>query len=172
MNCSLSDSWKNNQVGCHFLLQVIFPTQGSNLHLVSPALTGGLFTTESPGSTIQFSSVAQSCLTLQRHGLQHVRPLCTLPTPRVYSNPCPLSRWCHPTILSSVIPFFSHLHSFPASGSFQLSQFFASGGQNTGVSASASVLPVDIQDWFPLGCTDWISLQSQGLSRIFSNTTV
>ena len=89
----------------------------------------------------------------------------------VYSNSCPLSRWCHPTISSSVIPF-SHLQSFPASGSFPMSQFFASGGQSIGFSASASVLPMNIQDWFPLGWTGCICLQSKGLSRVFSNTTV
>ena len=109
---------------------------------------------------------------LQPHGLQHPRPPCPSPTHRVYSNSCPLSQWCHPTISSSVIPFSSHLQSFPASGSFQMSQFFTSGGQSIGVSASVSVLPMDIQDWFPLGWTGWISLQSKGLSRVFSNTTV
>jgi len=109
---------------------------------------------------------------LRPHGLQHARPPCPSPTPWVYSSSCPLSQWCHSTISSSVIPFFSHLKSFPASGSFQMSQFFASGGQNTGVSASASVLPLNIQNWFPLGWTGWISLQSKGLSRVFSNTTV
>ena len=109
---------------------------------------------------------------LQPHGLQHTRLPCPSLTPRVYSNSCPLSRWCHPTILSSVIPFFSRLQSFPASGSFQMSQFFTSGSQSIGVSASTSVLPMNIQDWFPLGCTGWISLQSKGLSRVFSNTTV
>ena len=88
-----------------------------------------------------------------------------------YSNSCPLIQWCHPTISSSVIPFSSHLQSFPASGSFPMSLFFASGGQSTGVSASASVLPMNIQDWFPLGWTGWISLKSKGLSRVFSNTT-
>ena len=87
-------------------------------------------------------------------------------------NSCPLSRWCHPTISSSVVPFSSCLQSFPASGSFQMSQLFASGGQSIGVSASASVLPMNIQDWFPLGWTGWISFQSKGLSRVFSNTTV
>ena len=92
------------------------------------------------------------------------------PTLRVYSN-CPLSQWCHPTISSSVIPFTSHLQSFPASGSFQMSQFFASGSQVIRVSALASVLPMNIQDWFPLGWTGWISLQSKGLWRVFSNTT-
>ena len=105
-------------------------------------------------------------------GLQHSRPPCPSPTPRVYSNSCPLSRWCHPAISSSVIPFSSCLQSFPASGSFRMNQFFTSGGQSTGVSASASVLPMNIQDWSPLGWTGWISLQSKGLSRVFSNTTV
>ena len=109
---------------------------------------------------------------LQPHELQHARPPCPSPTPRVYSNSCPLSRWCHPTISSSVIPFSSHLQSFPASGPFQMSQLFASGVQSIGVSDLASVLPMNIQDWFPLGRTGWISLQSKGLSRVFSNTTV
>jgi len=104
------------------------------------------------------------------HGLQHARPPCPSPTPAVYSNSCPLSRWCHPTISSSVVSF-SRLQSFPASGSFQMSQLFASGGQSIGVSASTPVLPMNIQDWFPLGWTGWISLQSKGLSRVFSNTT-
>ena len=90
----------------------------------------------------------------------------------VHPNPCPLCRWCHPTISSSVVPFSSCPQSFPASGSFQMSQIFASGGQSIGVSTSASVLPMDIQGWFPLGLTGWISLQSKGLSRVFSNTTV
>ena len=106
------------------------------------------------------------------HGLQHTRPPCPSPTPGVYSDSCPLSQWCHTTISSSVIPFSSHLQSFPASGSFPMSQFFTSGGQSIGVSASASVLPMNIQDWFPLGWTCLISLQSKGLSRVFSNTTV
>jgi len=109
---------------------------------------------------------------LQPHGLQHTRPPCPSPTLGAYSNSCPLSRWCHPTISSSVVSFSSRLPSFPASGSFQMSQLFASGGQSIGVSASASVLPMNIQDWLPLGWTGWISLQSKGLSRIFSNTTV
>ena len=106
------------------------------------------------------------------HGLQHTRLLRPSPAPRTYSNSCPLSRWCHPTISSSVVPFSSCLQSFPASGSLQMSQFFASGGQSIGVSSSASVLPMNIQDWFPLRLTGWISLQSQGLLRVFSNTTV
>ena len=106
------------------------------------------------------------------HGLQHARLPCPSRTPRAYSNSCPLSRWCHPAISSSVIPFSSCPQSFPASGSFPMSQLFASGGQNSGVSASVSVLPMYIQDWFPSGWTGWISLQSKGLSRVFSNTTV
>ena len=104
---------------------------------------------------------------LRPHELQHASLPCP-PTPRVYWNSCPSSRWCHPTISFSVIPFSSHLQSFPASGSFQMSQFFTSGGQSIRVSASALVLPMNIQDWFPLGWTGWISLQSKGLSRIFS----
>ena len=108
---------------------------------------------------------------LRPHGLQHTRPPCSSPTPGVYSNSCPLSRWCHPTISSSVIHFSSCLQSFPASGSFQMSQFSASGGQSIGVSASISVHPMNIQDWFLLGWTEWISLGSKGLSRVFSNTT-
>ena len=108
---------------------------------------------------------------LQPHGLEHARPPCPSPTPRIYSNSCPLSQWCHPTISSSVVPFSSCLQSFPASQSFPSSQFFTSGGQSIGVSASTSVLPMNIQDWSPLGWTGWI-LQSKGFSRVFSNTTV
>ena len=102
----------------------------------------------------------------------HTRLPCLSPIPRGYSNSCPLSWWCHPTISSFVVPFSSRLQSFPASGSFQMSQFFVSGGQSIKVSASASVLPMNIRDWFLLGWTGWISLQSRGLSRVFSNTTV
>ena len=120
---------------------------------------------------VQFSPSVMAN-SLGPHGLQYARPLCPSPILEAYSNLCPLSRWCHPTISSSVVPFSSCLQYFPASGSFQMSQFFASGGQNIGVSASASVLPLNIQDWFPLGWTGWISLQSKGLSRVFSNTTV
>ena len=105
------------------------------------------------------------------HGLQHARPPRTSPIPGVYSDSYPFSQRCHPIISSSVVPF-SHLQSFPASGSFQMSQFFASGAQSIKVSASAFVLPMNIQDWFPLGLTGWISLQSKGLSRVFSNTTL
>ena len=119
----------------------------------------------------QFSSVTQLCLTLQPHGLQHTRLPCPSPTPRACSNSCPSSQWCHPTISSSVIPFSSCCQSFPASGSFPVSQFFASGGQSIGALTSASVLLMNIQDWFPLGLTGLI-LQSKGLSRVFSNTSV
>ena len=122
-------------------------------------------------SSVQFSHWVMSN-SLWPHGLQNARPPCPSPTPRVYSNSCPSSQWCHPAISSFVITFSSCPQSFPASGSFQMSQLFASGGQSTGVSASASVLPMNIQDWFPLGWIGWISLQSKGLSRVFSNPTV
>ena len=114
-------------------------------------------------------SVQFSC-SLQPHGLQHARLPCLSPTPGASSNSCPSSQWCHPTISSSVVPFSSCLQSFPTSGSFPMSQFFVSGGQRIG--ASGSVLPMNIQDWFPLGLTGLISLQSKGFSRVFSNTTV
>ena len=120
-------------------------------------------------TSVQFShSVASD--SLQPHEPQHARPPCPSPTCGVHPNPWPLGRWCHPTISSSVIPFSSCPQSFPASGSFQMSQLFESGGQSIGVSASTSVLPMNTQDWFPLGWTGWISLQSKGLSRVFSNT--
>ena len=121
--------------------------------------------------SVQFSRSVVSN-SLQPHGLQHTRPPCPSPTPETYSNSCPSHQWCHPTISSSVVPFSSCPQSFPASGSFPMSQFFASGGQRIRVSALASVLPVNIQDWFPLGWTGWISLQSKGLPRVFSNTKV
>ena len=160
-----------------------FPSLGglpnSGMEPTSPALAGGVLTAEpcSPCSegveilSLQFSrSVTSDSLWL--HGLQHDRPPCPSPTPRVYSNSCPLSWWCHSAIWSSVIPFSSYLQSFPVSGSFPMSQLFATGGQSIEVLASTSVLPVNIQGWFPLGWTGWISLQSKGLSRVFSNTTV
>ena len=115
----------------------------------------------------QFSSSVVSD-SLRSHGLQHARPPCPSPTPGACSNSCPSSRWCHPTISSSVVPFSSCPQSFPASGCFPMSQFFLSGDQSIGVSASASVLPMNIHDWFPLGWTVWISLLSRGLSRVFS----
>ena len=119
-------------------------------------------------SSVQFShSVASD--SLRPHELQHSRPPCPSPTAAVYPNSCPLSLWCHLTISSSVVPFSSCLQSFPTSGSLQMSQPFASGGQNIGVSASTSVLPVNTQDWFPLGWTGWISLQSKGLLQHHSS---
>ena len=121
-------------------------------------------------TSVQFSHSVMSD-SLWHHGLQHARLPCPSPSPRTCSNSCPSSHWCRPTISSSVIPFSSCLPSFPASGSFPMSTFFPS-GQNTGASGSASVLPMNIQDWFPLGWTGLISLQSKGLSRVFSNTTV
>ena len=120
---------------------------------------------------VQFSRSVVSD-SLWPSGLQHASPPCPSPTPGVYSNSCPPSRWCHPTISSSVIPLSSQLLTFPASESFPMSHFLASSGQSIGVSASTSVLPMNIQDWFPLGWTGWISLQSKGLSRVLSNTTV
>ena len=124
--------------------------------------------------SVQFSSVQSLIVSnsLQPHGLQHARPPYPSPTPGVDSNSCPLSWWCHPTISSSVVSFSSCFQSFPVSGSFPMSQCFPSGGQSIGVSASASVLPMNIQDWLPLRWTDWISLQSRGLSRVLSNTIV
>ena len=122
------------------------------------------------GDSVQFSRSVVSD-SLWPHEPQHARPPCSSSTPGVYSNSCPSRQWCHPSISPSVVPFSSCPQSFLASGSFQVSQLFASGGQTIGVSASRSVLPMNIQDWFPLGWTGWISLQSKGLSRVFSNTT-
>ena len=120
---------------------------------------------------VQFSCSVVSD-SLWPHEPQHARPPCPSPAPGVYPNSCPSSRWCHPTISSSVVPFSSCPQSFSASGSFPMSQLFTSGGRSTGVSASTSVLPMNTQDWSPLGWTGWIFLQSKGLSRVFSNTTV
>ena len=121
--------------------------------------------------SVQFSGSVVSD-SLLPHEPQHARPPCPSPTPGVHPNSCPLSRWCYPTISSSVIPFSSCPQSFPASGSFPMSQLLASGSQSFGVSTSTWVLPMNTQDWSPLGWTGWISLQSKGLSRVFSNTTV
>ena len=121
--------------------------------------------------TVQFSHSAELD-SLRPHELQHARPPCLSPTPGACWNSCPLSWWCHPSILSSIIPFSSCPKPLPASGSFPMSQLFAWGGQSIGISASASVLPMNIQDWFSLGWIDWLFLQSKGLSRVFSNTTV
>ena len=123
------------------------------------------------GVSVQFSCSLVSD-SLPPHELQHSRPPCPSPTPGVYPNSCSLSRWCHPTISSSVVPFSCCPQSFPESGSFQMIQLFTWGGQSVGVSASASVLPMNTQDWSPLRWTGWISFQSKGLSRVFSNTTV
>ena len=139
-----------------------------SLHQIFGRLGGFLKTVQ---SSVKFicSVVSDS---LWPHEPQHAMLPCPSPTPRIYPNSCPLSWWCHLTISSSVVPFSSCPQSFPTSGSFQMSQLFASGGQNIGVSASTSVLPMNTQDWFPLGWTGWISLQSKRLSRVFSNTTV
>ena len=147
-----------------------FPTQVS-------CIAGGFFTswaTRKP--SVQFSSVQFSCSvvsdSLRPHELQHARPPCPSPTPGVHSDSCSSSQWCHPAISSSVIPFSSCPQSLPASESFPTSQLFTGGGQSTRVSALASFLPKNTQDWSPLEWTGWISLQSKGLSRVFSNTTV
>ena len=124
-----------------------------------------------PQDTVQFSRSVVSD-SLRPYEPQHARPSCPLPTPRVHPNPCPSNWWCHPNISSSVISFSSCLQSFPESGSFPMSQLFSSGGQSIEASASASVLQMNIQDWFPLGLTNLVSLQSKGLSRVFSNTSV
>ena len=129
-----------------------------------------LFPYKNP-SSVQFSHSVVSD-SLWPHESQQTRPPCPSPTPGVYSNSCPSSRWCHPAISSSVVPFSSCPQSLPASGSFPMSQHFTWGGQSIGVSASASVLPMNTEDWFPLGWTACISLQSKGLSRVFSNITV
>ena len=129
------------------------------------------YNTEMYRRSVQFSHSVIS-VSLRPHESKHARPPCLSPTPAVYSNSCPSSWWCHPPISSSVVPFSSCPQSLPASGSSPMSQLFASGGQSTGVSASTSVLPMNTQDWSPLGWTGWISLPSKGLSRVFSNTTV
>ena len=129
-----------------------------------------------PNRSAMILSVQFSCSvvsdSLRPHELQHARPPCSSPTARVYPNSCPSSWWCHPAISSSVVPFFSCPQALPDSGSFPMSQFFSWVGQSIGVSATASVLQLNTQDWSPIGCTGWISLQSKGLSRVFSNTPV
>ena len=168
-------SRQNNGMGGHFLLQSLFLMQGSKSCLLHCRQIIYYWVTRE-ASISAFSSIQFSCSvvsdSLRPHELQHVRPLWPSPTARVYPNPFPLNRWCHPTISSSVIPFSSCPQSFPASGSLQMSQLFASGGQSIGVSAWISVLPMNIQDWFPLGLTGWNFLQSRGISRVFSNTIV
>ena len=161
-------------VGSRSLPQRISPTQGSNPGL--PHCKWIVYHLSHQGSSYVLYSVRSSCLVLSDslwpHGLQHAKLPSPSPTLGAYTNSCPLCRWCHPTSSSSVVPFPSCLQSFPESWSFQMSQFFTSGGQSIGVSASASVLPMSIQEWFPFRWTDWIFLQSKELSRIFSNTTV
>ena len=133
--------------------------------------TAGRFITVWATREVQFSRSVVSD-SFRPHEPQHARPPCPSPTPRVYPNPCALSWWCHPAISSSVIPFSSCPQSLPASGYFPMSQLFRTSGQSIGVSASASVPPMNTQDWSPLGWTGWISLQSKGIARVFSNTTV
>ena len=151
---------KNNDATCILIHNLVYISSGFCLAVVKSTAQG----------SVQFnrSVVSDSLWPL---GLQHPRPPCLSPTPGVHSNSCPRSQWCHPTISSSVVSFSFRPQSFPASGSFQMSQSFTSGSQSIGVSASASVLPMNTQDWPPLGWTGWISLQSKGLSRVFSNTT-
>ena len=175
-NC-LPRHWGVLQLGRCLSTSVFYPQDGYNY----------TFITQLSGSVVENTYYLKDCVahiisvqfspsvvsdSLWPHEPQHTRPLCPSPIPGVHPNPCPLSQWCHPTISSSVIPFASCPLSFPASGSFQMSQLFASGGQSIGVSASTSVLPMNTQDWPPLGWTCWISLQSKGLSRVFSNTIV
>ena len=145
-------------------------TNGDFCHEIKRCLLLGRKAMMNPNS-VQFSRSVMSD-SLPTHGLQHARPPCPSPTPRVYSDSCPLSQWCHPTISSSVLHYSSFLQSFPASQSLQMSLFFQSGGQSIGVSASASVLPMNIHEWSSLGWTGWISLQYKGLSRVFSNTAI
>ena len=151
-------------------MKVIGPFSLINIEIISKLLANQI---QQCVYMYQFSSVAESCLTLcGPMNLQHARPPCWSPTPEVYPNSCLSSRWCHPTISSSVVPFSSCPQCLPASGSFPMSQLFTWGGQSIGVSASASVLPMNTQDWSPLGWTGWIFLQSKGLARVFSNTTL
>ena len=156
----------------HWLSLRSFPSASASHRTPPPSFCWACLTPDQRHFWVLLFSPSIMSNSLQPHGLQHVRfPYPSL-SPRVCLNSCPLSWWCHPTISSSVVPFFSHLWSFPASGSFPMSQVFTSGGQSIGISSSASILPMNIQDWFPLGWTGWISLQSKGLSRVFSNTTV
>ena len=174
MNCSPPGSsvcsfpGENTGVGCHLLSRACYWPRDqthSLLHRQADALPLRQY-------SLQFSPVASRAHSLRPHESQHTTPPCPSPTPGVHSNPCPSSRWCHPAISSSVIPSSSCPQSLPAPGSFSMSQLFAWGGWSIGVSALASVLPINTQDWSPLGWTGWISLQSKGLSRVFSNTTV
>ena len=165
--------WMSCPLNCPFLFQFWYVTSHHIYQLYFQSVNMSMFSalwTLLLCSSVQFSFSVVSDSS-QPNRLQHTRPPCPLPTPGVYSNSCPLSWWCHPAISSFVVPFSSCLQSFPAWGSFPVSQFFTPSGQSIGVSASTSVLPMNIQDWFPLGWTGWITLQSEGLSRVFSNTT-
>ena len=164
----LSGSWKSFLI---VLLCVLATSSASLRSIQFLFFIEPIFAWNVPFRSHQISPSVLSD-SLWTHESQYARPPCPSSTPRVYSNSSPLSQWCDPTISSSAVPFCSYLQSFPASGSFPMSQLFAWGGQSTGVSASTSVLPMNIQDWSPLGWTGWISLQSKGLSRVFSNTTV
>ena len=174
--CSLSYMIYPHSLFIHSSLCLPFPAPVWSLPLPPALLPTSLFLCPwvcfCLAMVHQLSSVGSVMSDSVALGLQHARPPCPSPAPRACSNSCPLSWWCHPTISSCVAPFSSRLQSFPASGSFPVSQFFTSGGQNIGVSASTSVRPTNTQDWFPLEWTGWISLQSKGLSRVFSNTTV
>ena len=176
--CStLCNPMNHNTPGLPVYHQLPEPTQ-THVHWVGDAIQPShpLSSPSPPALNLsqhQFSSVAQLCLdSLQPYEPQHTRPPCPSPTSGVHPNSRPLSQWCHLTISSSVVSFSSCLQSFPTSGSFQMSQLFTSGNQNIGVPASTSVLPMNTQDWSPLGWTGWISLQSKGLTRVFSNTTI
>jgi len=163
----------DRQLGCFHVLAIVNSgVTNVGLHACFPTRVF-VFSGYKPRSktSVQFSYSVMSD-SLQPHGLQYTRLPCPWSTPGACSNSRPSSRWCHPTISSSVVPFSSCHQSFPVWGSFPMSQFLISGGQSIGVSASASILPMNIQDWFPLGWTSWISLLSKGLSRVFSNTTV
>ena len=175
MNLITSVKWGLWQcITCVLVKNSILLANVHKLRWISPPVDPEIqICDSSPGDSdaVQFShSVVHNSLWPQR--LQHTRPPCPSPTPGIHSNSCPLSQWCHPAISSSVVPFSSCLQSFSASASFPVSQLFTPGGQSIGASASASVLPMNIRDWSPLGWTGWISLQSKGLSRVLSNTTV
>ena len=174
----LSQTWADDSVSerrhtqqCNSHLQLFYPWDRGvgveKCHFLETKATVKDIEISREISFYQFSRSVMSD-SLWHHEPKHAKPPCPSPIPRVHTNPCPLSQWYHPTISSSVIPFSSNLHSFPASGSFPISQLFASGGQRIGVSASTSVLPVNTQDWSPLGWTGWISLQSKGFSRVFT----
>ena len=167
-----------NNIQVDFIYNWLVSSKGHSRVFSSNTIQNHLFYRAQPSfwssfhihTSVKFSRSVVS-KRLRSHGLQYTRPPYPATTPGAYSNSCPSCQWCLPTVSSSVIPFSSCLQSFPVSGSFPISQFFPSGGQSTGVSASASVFPKNIQDYFPLGLTGWIFLQSKGLSRVFSNTT-